>query len=111
MPRPQPPSSRGKKEEPKDDKKLAKELIKESNFGEDDRNSLSYHLKKMDEKSHEQMQNELREVYMQLKDLGSRCMIDMDHISKNDNRVFYFKPNTVFLDEPEKQKKFRNQFF
>lgn len=56
----------------------------------------------MEEKSMDAMANELREAYMQMKDLSSRCMIDMENISKNDERVFYFKPNSEFLDEPEK---------
>jgi hypothetical protein len=38
----------------------------------------------MDEKSIEFMSNELREAYMQMKELKSRCMIDMENITKND---------------------------
>jgi hypothetical protein len=56
----------------------------------------------MDDKNLEAMTTELREAYMSLKDLSSRCMIDMENINKFDDRVFYFKPNSVFLDEPEK---------
>lgn len=74
---------------------------------EADKLSVSYHLKQMDDKSVDAMANELREAYMQMKDLSSRCMIDMEHIAKNDERVFYFKPNSVFLDEPEKQRQHR----
>ena len=81
-----------------------KELLKETDLGKDDKMSLSYHLKQMDEKSIDAMANELREGYMQLKDLSSRCFIDMENINKNDNRVFYFKPNSVFLESPEKQR-------
>ena len=55
----------------------------------------------MDDKSIESMQNELREAYMQMKDLKSRCMIDMENISKSDQRMFYFRPNSIFLDDPE----------
>ena len=66
--------------------------------------SMSYHLKQMDEKNVDAVAGELREAYMQLKDLSSRCMIDMEHINKNDERVFYFKPKSVFLEEPEKQR-------
>ena len=61
----------------------------------------------MDTKTTEIMANELREGYMQLKEISSRCLIDMENISKNDQRVFYFKPNSPFLEDPEKQKTFR----
>ena len=64
----------------------------------------------MDQKTTETLANELREGYMQLKEIGSRCMIDMENISKNDKRVFYFKPNSIYLDDPEKQKTFRANF-
>ena len=47
---------------------------------------------------------------MQLKDISSRCMIDMENITKNDFRVFYFKPNSPYLEDPEKQKAFRQDF-
>ena len=72
--------------------------------------SMSYHLKQMDDKNVDAVAGELREAYMQLKDLSSRCMIDMEHINKNDDRVFYFKPKSVFLEEPEKQRQFRQNF-
>ena len=56
------------------------------------------------------MANELRESFMQLKDISSRCMIDMENIQKSDNRVFYFKPNSPFLEDPEKQRVMRQDF-
>jgi len=87
-----------------------KELLKDTDLGKDDKMSLSYHLKQMDEKSIDAMANELREGYMQLKDLSSRCFIDMENIQKNDKRVFYFKPNSIFLESPEKQRQFRKRF-
>ena len=34
----------------------------------------------------------------------------MEQINKNDARVFYFKPKSVFLEEPEKQRQFRLNF-
>lgn len=76
--------------------------FKEIDF--EDKNTLTYQLTKMDEKSTEALANELREGYMQLKDLSARCLIDMEHISKADNRVFYFKPSSSYLEEPEKQR-------
>ena len=47
---------------------------------------------------------------MQFKDLSARCMIDMEHISKNDQRMFYVKPNSMFLEDPEQQRVFRTKF-
>ena len=82
--------------------------FKEINF--EDKNTLTYQLSMMDEKSTEALANELREGYMQLKDLSARCLIDMEHISKADNRVFYFKPSSPYLEEPEKQRQFRQGF-
>ena len=76
-----------------------------------DPTSLTHHLKAMDDKSVETLSTELREAFMQLKDLSSRCLIDMEHITKNDQRVFYFKPKTVFLEDPENQRQHRQKFF
>ena len=64
----------------------------------------------MDDKNVDAVAGELREAYMQLKDLSSRCMIDMEQISKADSRVFYFKPNSVYLEDPEKQRQYRQRF-
>lgn len=80
------------------------EFIEETDFGKDDPLSLTYQINQMDNKSMEAVANELREGYMQLKDLSSRCMIDMENISKNDFRCFYFKPNSEFLRDPEHQR-------
>jgi hypothetical protein len=80
----------------------------EANF-EGDPRSMAYQLSQMDKKTTEALATELREGYMQLKEIGSRCQIDMENITKNDRRVFYFKPNSVFLDDPERQKQFRQK--
>ena len=85
-------------------------MWKQTDFGQDDKLSMCYHLKQMDDRNVDAVAGELREAYMQLKDLSSRCMIDMEHINKNDERVFYFKPKSVFLEEPEKQRQFRQKF-
>ena len=34
----------------------------------------------MDKKSTDEVNNELREAFMQFKDLSARCLIDMEHI-------------------------------
>jgi hypothetical protein len=34
-------------------------------------------------------------------------MIDMSQIEKNDKRIFYFKPESILLDDPEKQRIYR----
>ena len=41
---------------------------------------------------------------MQMRNLESRCMIDMETITKGDTRIFYNKPNSVFLEDPEIQR-------
>ena len=41
-----------------------KELLRDADFGREDKMSLSYHLKQMDDKSVDAMANELREGYM-----------------------------------------------
>jgi hypothetical protein len=59
----------------------------------------------------------LRDLHLNYKDLSSRCMVEIgahskfyfndltEYISltdKNDKRVFYLKPDSFLLDEPEK---------
>jgi hypothetical protein len=61
--------------------KTDNEAWKETDFGKDDKMSMSYHLKQMDEKNVDAVAGELSEAYMQLKDLSSRCMIDMENIN------------------------------
>ena len=40
---------------------------------------------------------------MNFKELQQRCVIDIKEIKKDDDfRVFYFKPETYLLDDPEK---------
>ena len=61
----------------------------------------------------EQCKEELRDAYMNFKDLQQRCVIDMKESQKSGNSsqestsVYYFKPETFLLDEPEKQRQFR----
>ena len=56
----------------------------------------------------EQCKEELRDAYMNFKDLQQRCVIDLKENLKGGNsggdghQVFYFKPETFLLDEPEK---------
>ena len=63
----------------------------------------------MDKKALERLKQNLRDSYVQMKDLSSRCLIDMANIEKNDKRIFYFKPECILLDDPEKQKHFRER--
>jgi hypothetical protein len=56
----------------------------------------------------ESCKEQLRDAYMNFKDLQQRCIIDMkEKGSKMDtgideHTVFYFKPETFTLDDPEK---------
>lgn len=97
----------------KDPKEMEKQATTFGNMEDEseDSHSLTWHLKNMEDKSIESMSNELREGYMQLKDLSSRCMIDMDNITKHDERVFYFRPKSIFLEDPENQRQYRTKFF
>ncbi|CDW82479.1 UNKNOWN [Stylonychia lemnae] len=58
----------------------------------------------------EDMHLMLSEKYMTYKDLADRCLINTQQIDKGDKRVFYLKPQSVFLEEPRKQNQFRNDF-
>lgn len=46
---------------------------------------------------------EISEKYQTYKDLAERCMINPQHISKGEKRVFYVKPQSVFLEHPREQ--------
>jgi hypothetical protein len=53
----------------------------------------------------EQSKEQLRDAYMNFKDLQSRCTINMKESGEDDkeaHRVFYFKPETFMLDDAEK---------
>ena len=60
-------------------------------------------------------EEELRDAYLNFKDLKQKCVIDIKQKSglfdsgMDDNQVFYFKPETFLLDEPEKQRAYREQ--
>lgn len=45
---------------------------------------------------------------MNFKDLKQRCVIDIEHYSKNDH-TFYFQPDSILLDRPEQQSLYREQ--
>ena len=61
----------------------------------------------------QQCKEELRDAYLNFKDLSQRCTIDfkksskLDDPSLIDHTVYYFKPETFLLDEPEKQRLYR----
>ena len=44
-----------------------------------------------------------------MRNLSARCMIDMETITKGDTRIFYHKPNSIFLEDPEIQRQYRNK--
>jgi len=53
----------------------------------------------------EQCKDELRDAYMNFKDLSQRCVIDINKqasFGEDDDTVYYFKPETFLLDDPEK---------
>jgi hypothetical protein len=60
------------------------------------------------ESSLESHREELRDVYVNFKDFHQRCIIDFKKVAKLDNngveeqKVYYFKPETFLLDDPEK---------
>ena len=61
-----------------------------------------------------------RDAYINFKELANRCTIDIKlagnnnsfllflYIDKEGHNVFYFKPDNPLLDDPEKQKHYRN---
>jgi len=52
----------------------------------------------------EKCKEELRDAYMNFKDLQSRCVIEMKpqtSLSEECHQVYYFKPETFLLDDPE----------
>ena len=55
----------------------------------------------------EQCKEELRDAYMNFKDLKGRCVIDIATVNKTDKPVFYFRPDTFLLHEPDEQRFFR----
>lgn len=60
----------------------------------------------------EQCSEQLRDAYMNFKDLRSRCVIDVKPSQlghPDDPTVYYFKPQTFLLDEPEKQRWHRDR--
>lgn len=59
----------------------------------------------------EKAKEELRDAYMSYKDLETRCVIDIRKGTRlqDENPVYYFKPETFLLDEPEKQRIYRQK--
>jgi hypothetical protein len=59
----------------------------------------------------EQCKEELRDAFMSFKDLQTRCVIDLKRpqTSTEEIPVFYFKPETFLLDDPEKQRHYRSE--
>ena len=60
------------------------------------------------EGSLEQCKEELRDAYINYKDLVNRCTLDISTINKTDEKpVYYFKPDTFLLDDQDRQRYFR----
>lgn len=55
----------------------------------------------------DQAKEELRDAYMYFKEQQQRCILDITTVNKTDKMVYYFKPDTFLLDEPDKQRYFR----
>lgn len=54
------------------------------------------------EGSLEQTKEELSNAYMNFSELANRCILEIQTINKTDKPVYYFKPDSFLLDEPEK---------
>jgi hypothetical protein len=63
----------------------------------------------MDADAVDRLKQNLRDSYMHMRDLTSRCMIDLSVTEKNDRRIFYFKPESVLLKDPDTQKHYREE--
>ena len=55
----------------------------------------------------EQCKEELRDAYLNFINLQGRCILDISTVNKSDQSVFYFKPETFLLDDPDRQRYFR----
>lgn len=66
--------------------------------------------KKKLEDSLESCKEKLRDAYMNFTDLRQRCVIDFDNWKESqDERVFYFQPDSFLFDRPEQQSAYRDQ--
>ena len=55
----------------------------------------------------EQCKEELNHAYMNYKELKDRCVIDISTVNKIDKPVYYFKPDSFLMDDPDRQRYFR----
>lgn len=55
----------------------------------------------------EQCKEELNHAYMNYKELKDRCIIDISTVNKTDKPVYYFKPDSFLMDDPDRQRYFR----
>jgi hypothetical protein len=53
----------------------------------------------------EQCRTALREAYINFKDQSKKCVVDVSPEAKQEGRVFYFRPETFLLQDPEKEQK------
>lgn len=66
-------------------------------------------LDAIDKESIDRLKSNLRDAYLEMRDLSKRCMIDLQSTEKNDRRIFYFKPESVLLQDMETQRNYREQ--
>lgn len=69
----------------------------DTNIGETNQRNLTGSL--------EHCKEQLRDAYMNFKDLQNRTVIDFKNAAgkgEEDHTVYYFKPETFLLDDPEK---------
>ena len=55
----------------------------------------------------DQMKEELRDAYMNFMELHDKCVLDIPVIKDMAQTVFYFRPDTFLLDDPNKQAQYR----
>ena len=72
-------------------------MKKDSNFLE----KMNEKIEGMSSDSLSRLKQNLRDSYLQMKDLSARCMIDLTNTERNDRRIFYFKPESVLLKDME----------
>lgn len=70
---------------------------------------LNEHLDHLDSRAMDRLKQNLRDSYIQMKDVSNRCLVDLSNTEKNDKRIFYFKPESVLLNDPEQQRIYREQ--
>ena len=55
----------------------------------------------------QQCEEKLQDIYMQYKEKAKCCKLLIEDHKKDQDRVFYFKPDTILLKKPEEQRQFK----